>query len=100
MPVFHLSSWDTEKINRYWDGLVGALVFDTPDRLGHDLVVWAPGPQCLVNLGPISQSALEEGSGHGFLVRTNRFGDRGELFVRLADGVRATAGLPMEGVRI
>lgn len=99
MP-FKVHGWETEGINKAWDGLCGALVFSSP-RLGEDLVVLTNLPpfHTLVNLGQVTQVAYEDGSGRNFLVRTNRFGDRGELFVQLVDGVRATAGLPIEGMR-
>lgn len=92
MPIYPVPNWGAETTDRFWDDLDGAAVFCTP-RVGEDLVVWAPPPHGLRNLGRITQVALESGSGETFLVRTDRFGDRGELFLRLAEGVRPTAAL-------
>lgn len=91
-------NWSTKNIDELWDELVGASVLDTPDHLGHDLVVWAHGLHGLVNLGPINSAALcpDDSYGRGFLVRTNRFGKRGELFVQLADGVKVNARYEIE----
>lgn len=72
-------------------------------REGDDLVVAVPledTARCsLFNLGRIVNVTLYGESGREFLVRTTESGGC-ELYLKLAEGIQSTAGLPMEGVRV